>query len=190
MKITYKVDENYSPLLLDMEKKHGTLFSKEIFTPGQSMDKLTYKFKSKNSKKEIEIQTPNEYHLACPATCSTLIFSKKEKFNSVISKNFNIITSGNIWEYKRSPEIRTLSLKCLNPTEKENLTISKKSLNGTRFEVFSKNRGKWGDKISYFISSDHAIPYQIIVDKNIKIEIDTFKKVLNSKLDQRRRKIC
>ena len=179
-KVTYTVDKKYLPLYLCVKRNLGRLTSKEFFIPNESWDRLFYRFESKNYKKETKLQTPNKYHLANPAICSVLSFSKREQFNSSISKNFNIITSVNFWEYKRAPESRVLSLKCLNPTEKENLTIAERKLIGTRFETFLKDNNRPGNKISYFLSDDYAIPYQVIADENVKMEVESMKKSRNT----------
>ena len=171
----YTVSHNYYPIQLTVEKYKGEFYSKETFTPTKNhRTRLQYIFESETARKEIKIQAPSHYHLATPAVCTALLFTKTKKYNPIISNTFYVITSENIWDYKRAPESRLVYLKCENIYEPEEVVIGDQALLGTRFNVFLDDGGKKKNKISYFISKHHAVPYQVIIDQDIQIDISNF----------------
>ncbi len=180
---SYTVNGKYEPLQVTIEKSLGDKWAKETFTPDKNMPQLEYTFETLDSTKTIKVQTPAKYHIATPASCTALMFTKAKKYDPTILNSFYIITSDNVWDYQKAIESKIIYYRCENIHVKDELTINKKTLSGTVFEVFMNDSDPADKRISYFLSKHHGIPYQVTIDKETRADIKNLTDMTPSRIE-------
>lgn len=170
LNVLYTVNSKYEPLQVIIEKSLGDQFARETFTPEKNMPQLVYEFTDGEDTKEVRIQTPAKYQIATPATCTSMLLTISKKYDPTILNSFYIISSENNWEYTKAAQSKNVYFKCDNIHVQEEMTVGKKTLSGLKFEVFLDDK-KRDEKIMYFLSKHHAIPYHVKIDRETHVDI-------------------
>lgn len=178
----YSINIKHEPIFVKIEKSLGTNYSKESYTPDRNAHQVLYEFQGGNETKTMRIQTPAKYHIATPATCTSLVFTKAKKYDPTILNSYYILSSENIWDYSKSLDSSTVYFRCDNIHVQEEVTINKKTLSGTKFDIFLEDK-ETPEKITYFVSKHFAIPYKVTVDRNTVVEIQNLQDLSPSRME-------
>lgn len=179
---TYIINLKYEPTFVEIEKSLGNNYSKESFTPDKNSHQLSYKFQGATDTKSMKIQTPAKYHIATPSICTALIFTKAKKYDPTILNSYYVISSDNVWEYTKAIDSKIVYFKCDNIHVQEEVTINKKTLSGTKFEIFTEDSDN-AETITYFLSKHFAIPYQVKIDKETRVDIKNLQNLQPSRME-------
>ncbi len=180
--VIYTINLKHEPLNVIVEKFLGNHYSKETFTPDKNSHQLVYEFEGEGGKKSMRVQTPAKYHIATPAICTAMIFTKAKKYDPTILNSYYVISSDNVWEYQKSIESKLVYFRCDNIHVQEEVTINKKTLSGTKFDVFLEEKDN-PDKITYFLSKHFAIPYQVKINRDTHVDIKELQNLQPSRME-------
>lgn len=176
MKILYKVNKDYIPVLSMVEKKLGENSVKEIYDFDPRRNVLHYTFLDKNHEyHEVELQTVNKFHITTPSACCSMLYLRSKKFDNSGDNHYNFWTSRNQWEYTGPPTMEIITLKKIS-TSYEPLTIDGNKLQTLEYRLWKahehENNMEQPPFIRIYLSKHVTIPYMIRDDHdNTRIQI-------------------
>ncbi|MBF0205654.1 MAG: hypothetical protein HQK53_02070 [Oligoflexia bacterium] len=171
--LTYRLNKNWVPQEVLVDKQVGKKTSKEIFSMDFKKNILSYQFTNSDGYiKEVRLQVPPKYQIATYNTVTSFLFISSKKYDPT-GKNFhNILVANNLLTYVLPPQMNYIVLERISNTP-QNVRINDKNLKATIYKAYSQNsfEKKNEGPLEIFISKHYSIPYMIECNKNIKIQI-------------------
>ena len=179
IKMEYVIDKGFIPKEVSIKKNLGGNKVDEHFTCNREKKILHYRFDNGKDVKEIEIPTPQIFHISTPFACTSMLFLRSKKFVRTAKNKYYLISSNNLWEYKKSLEMKAIIL------ETDTLISKKIELNGNKIQAlqYHLSEADESEKESHLETKDKAfvymgqhiiMPYVIEEPKrNIKIKVNS-----------------
>lgn len=176
MKITYKVNKDYIPFFVMIERNLGESSIKEIYDYDPRHNTLIYSFLDKKDKlHEHELKTPNKFHITTPSACCSMVFLRSKKFDNTSDNIYSFWTSKNQWDFIKPPTIQPISLKKIGANY-DPLNINGNKLQALEYRLWQQDDKLEEQEIPFlriYLSKHLTIPYMIKDDTdNTKIQIN------------------
>jgi len=169
---TYITSSKYLTRKVTMIKTLGAEEVTEIFTPNFHDQILHYQFSAKGGETRDERkEVPGKYHIATPATVSSILFSQTKRSSALGRDRFVLVSSPNIWSYQDFPSHNNIYIERAH--EKAIITLNDNNLESVKFSVFNQDtNAKQQDPPTIFYVSKHfSIPYMVEGQDSITMKI-------------------
>ena len=181
LKVTYKVNKDYIPYLVILERSLGENSIKEVYDFDIRKNVLTYNFFDKAGEQHTEtLPTANKFHITTPCTSCSMIFLRSKKFDNSGNNTYTFWSSRNHWEFESAPTSQVITVKKIS-TGYEQLVLDTNKLQALEYRLWKENENLIADKnseavepkyIRIFLSKHLTIPYLVRDDEdNLKIQI-------------------
>lgn len=184
--VNYVVNQNYIPMIVQIEKQLGKEKCKEIYRYNENSSSIEYKFQNRGVVDRREFKVTSKFHIAAPTTSQSMIFLLTKKFDAVNRQSCKIIKNENKWVFKEAPiDFNIIAEKA--SASARTLTIKKHRLKANPYFLFEEKASflqnlhstKPDDHIIVHLSKYHGIPYLIEDPKNNhRIEIAGLKNLV------------
>ena len=175
MKVTYKLNKDYIPVLVMIERNLGENSIKEVYDYDSRHNILKYTFLDKNGKLHgHELSTSNKFYITSPCACTSMLFLRSKKFDNTGDNVYAFWTSRNQWEFTEAPRVQSIAVKKISTTY-EPLLIEGNKLQSQEYRLceFQDEDMEEDPAFIRMYSSKHVtIPYMIKDEQdNTKIQI-------------------
>ncbi len=177
IKVLYKLNKNYIPSLVTIERNLGENSVKEIYDYDERRNDLRYTFLDKKGKThQHELNTSNKFYITTPTACCSMIFLRSKKFDNSGDNHYHFWSSRNQWDFTAAPEFKVITVKKVS-TGYEQLFIDGNKLQALEYRLWQEvetNAKEQGPPsfIRLYLSKHVTIPYLIRDDHdNTKIQI-------------------
>jgi hypothetical protein len=175
MKNVYRLNKEYIPTFVMLERKLGENSIKEIYDYDPKKNVLKYSLLDKSGVyHDYILTTSNKFFITTPSTCCSMVFLRSKKFDNTGNNHYTFWTSRNQWEFNEVPTITSVAIKKMS-TSYEGISIEGNKLQALEYRLMKAQEDdsvENPDYVRIYISKHFTIPYMIKDDKsNTKIQI-------------------
>lgn len=177
--IMHIVNKDYIPQEVHIRKQLGEDSTEERYIYELRKNKLLYLFTDKKGvTTERELNTSPRFHIATPASCSSMLFLRSKKFDSTGKNLYQVWKGQNFWEFESEPTVVTTVVEKISQGF-ESLIIDGQNLQSTEYKLYENNPEEDNKNspivetpyLRVFLSKHMTIPYLLKDFEGTKIEV-------------------
>jgi hypothetical protein len=171
LNIDYNLNKDWIPYHVTIQKDLGNESITETFIFDSIKNIIKYSFKKKDKKITKEIPATARFHIATPATCTSMIFILSKKFEQTSKNIYTTFHSPNKWEYDAVPYSKSIALEKVSLLS-EKIEIHKNELDAVEYKLFENNHEDGTQEVlQVFLSKHLSMPYLLYSEDGSKVEV-------------------
>ncbi len=170
----YKINNDYIPLYVKIERSLGSQQVKELFTFDPKLTHISYSFENSEGIETAQIASQPKFFIATSTACTSMLCLRSKKLDTSGKNYYSFLTSKNMWTYADVPQFKNVVIQRLSQTT-ENLKLDGNTLQGMRYKLTEGATEDTVDlspeNIKIWVSQHMTVPYLIEGVDGTKMQI-------------------